>query len=99
MKFKKESMPLNKNLYNKLNNVCIFNNLKLEFKNGMIFKVENTNINFIEPHRFIIEINDISLILLCYDNLNLYLYEKTNLINVPKLKELINAIRSNNCGA
>ena len=99
MKFKKESMPLNKNLYNKLNNVCIFNNVKLEFKNGMIFKVENTNINFIEPHRFIIEINDISLILLCYDNLNLYLYEKSNLINVPMLKELINAIRSNNCGA
>lgn len=99
MKFKKESMPLNKNLYNKLNNVCIFNNVKLEFKNGMIFKVENTNINFIEPHRFIIEINDITLILLCYDNLNLYLYEKSNLINVPVLKELINAIRSNNCGA
>ena len=27
--------------YNKLNNLCIFNNLKLEYKSGLIFKMEN----------------------------------------------------------
>lgn len=39
--------------------MCLFNNLKLEFKNGLIFKVNETNVNFIKPHRFIIKINDI----------------------------------------
>ena len=99
MKFEKVNMPLNENLYNKLNNMCIFNNLKLEYKNGIIFRVADTNVNFIEPHRFIIKVNDISLVLLCYDNLNLYLYDKDIVVNVPLLKELIEKIRSKNYGA
>lgn len=99
MKFEKVNMLLNENLYNKLNNMCIFNNLKLEYKNGIIFRVTDTNVNFIEPHRFIIKVNDIALVLLCYDNLNLYLYDKDVVVNVPLLKELIEKIRSINYGA
>lgn len=99
MNFIKENMPLNKNLYNKLNNMCIFDNLKLDFKNGIIYKVENTNLNFIEPHRFIIKVNDIALVILCYDNLNLYLYDEDTKINVPMIKEIIKLIRSGNYGA
>lgn len=99
MKFDREDMPLNKNLYNKLNNVCIFNNVKLEFRNGIIFKVADMNVNFIEPHRFIIKVNDVALVLLCYDNLNLYLFNKDIRINVPILKEIINNIRSKSYGA
>ena len=93
MKYSIEEMPLNKNLYNKLNNLCHFNNLKFEVKNGVIFKVEETNINFIEPHRFIIKLKDIALILLCYDNLNLYLYDKKTPINVPLIKEIVKTIK------
>lgn len=48
MKFSKENMPLNESLYNKLNNVYIFNNLKLEIKNGIIFKVVDTNVIFLK---------------------------------------------------
>ena len=81
MKFERENMPLNKNLYNKLNNVCIFNNVKLEVRNGIIFKVADMNVNFIGPHRFITKVNDISLVLLCYDNLNLYLFNIKLTIN------------------
>ncbi|MGN1379049.1 MAG: hypothetical protein ACI4XR_01450 [Bacilli bacterium] len=99
MKFEKVNMPLNRNLFNKLNNMCIFNNLKLEFKNGLIFKVVDTNVNFIEPHRFIIKVDDVALVLLCYDNLNLYLYDKDIIVNVPLLKELITKIRSKSYGA
>lgn len=99
MKFERENMPLNKNLYNKLNNVCIFNNVKLEVRNGIIFKVADMNVNFIEPHRFIIKVNDIALVLLCYDNLNLYLFNKEIRINVPMLKKIINNIRSKSYGA
>lgn len=94
MKYVSEKMPLNNNLYNKLNNVCVFSNIKLEVINGIVFKVKDMNISFIEPHRFVIVINDIKLILLCYDNLNLYLYDKDKPINMPILREIINSIKS-----
>lgn len=55
-------MPLNRKLYNKLYNLCHFNNFKIEVKNGIIFELEDTNINFIEPHRFIINFKNISLV-------------------------------------
>lgn len=41
-------MPVNGNLFNKLNNMFIFNNLKLKFKNGLIFKVADTNVNWLK---------------------------------------------------
>lgn len=93
MKIKKEKLPLNNNLYNKLNNICNFSNIKLEVINGIVFKIKDINISFIEPHRFVIVVNDIKLILLCYDNLNLYLYEKDKPINIPILREIINEIK------
>ena len=93
MKFEKEKLPLNNNLYNKLNNICNFSNIKLEVVNGLIFKAKDMNISFIEPHRFVIVVNDIKLVLLCYDNLNLYLYEKDKPINIPILKEIIDGIK------
>lgn len=94
MKFVSEKMPLNNNLYNKLNNICVFSNIKLEVINGIVFKVKDMNISFIEPHRFVIVINDIKLVLLCYDNLNLYLYEKDKPINMPILREMIISLKS-----
>ncbi|NLD20672.1 MAG: hypothetical protein GX663_10610 [Clostridiales bacterium] len=93
MKFEKEKLPLNNNLYNKLNNICNFSNIRLEVVNGLIFKAKDMNISFIEPHRFVIVVNDIKLVLLCYDNLNLYLYEKDKPINIPILKEIIDGIK------
>lgn len=77
-------------IYNKLFNVCNFNNLKLEVKNGLICEIESTNINFIEPHRFIVKVNNISLVLLCYDNLHFCLYDKSFPINMSMLRKLIN---------
>ncbi len=94
MKYVSEKMPLNNNLYNKLNNICVFSNIRLEVINGIVFKVKDMNISFIEPHRFVIFIDDIKLILLCYDNLNLYLYDKDKPINMPILREIINSIKS-----
>ena len=79
--------------------MCIFNNLKLEFKNGIIFKVADTNINFIGLHRFFIKVDDVILVLLCYANLNLYLYNENIVVNAPLLKELIEEIRNKNYGS
>jgi len=96
MKITNEKLEINENLYGKLKNICNFNNISIEVINGIIFKIKNTNISFIEPHRFILEINDIKLVLLCYDNLNLYLYDKSTPINVAILRELITAIKGGN---
>lgn len=93
MKLVKEKLPMNNNLYSKLSNICKFSNIKLEVINGVIFRVKDMNISFIEPHRFVIIIKDIKLILLCYDNLNLYLYEKDKPINIPILKNIISNIK------
>ena len=96
MKITNEKLEINENLYGKLKNICNFNNISIEVINGIIFKIKNTNISYIEPHRFILEINDIKLVLLCYDNLNLYLYDKCTPINVAILRELITAIKGGN---
>ena len=90
MKITNEKLEINENLYGKLKNICNFNNISIEVINGIIFKIKNTNISYIEPHRFILEINDIKLVLLCYDNLNLYLYDKSTPINVVILRLLQN---------
>lgn len=93
MKYLKKEMPLNKKLYEKVFNLCHFSNVRLDFKKGVIFKIEDTNINFIEPHRFIIKLKDIVLILLCYDNLNLYLYNKETPIKINLIKAIIDNIK------
>ena len=93
MKYTSKNLPLNNNLYNKLKNICNFSNIRIDVINGIIFEIKDMNISFIEPHRFVIVINDIKLVLLCYDNLNLYLYSKKNLINIPILREMIENIK------
>jgi len=93
MRYDKEIIPINEKLYKKLFNLCNFKNVKLDVINGIAFKVKDTNINFIEPHRFIISINNYKLILLCYDNINLYLFDKEVPITVPIVSDLISKIK------
>lgn len=71
MKVENEELKLNENLYRKLQNICNFSNIDIE----VVVKILDTNVSYIEPYRFILTINDIKIVLLCYDNLNLYLYD------------------------
>lgn len=96
MKFYNEELKLNENLYSKLKNICNFSNIDIEVIKGIVFKIKNTNISYIEPHRFILSINDIKIVLLCYDNLNIYLYDKSMPINIAILRELIDALKGVN---
>lgn len=89
MKIPKEELKLNENLYRKLQNICNFNNIDIEVIKGIVFRVLDTNISYLEPHRFIITVNDIKIVLLCYDNLSLCLYDKSVPINTAILKKLI----------
>lgn len=89
MEFKKEELKVNEKLLNKIRMLCKFNNSKLEFKNGYVFKIKGTNINILEPHRFIISVKDIKLVVLSYDNLNICVYSKNNMMSIAKLRKII----------
>lgn len=93
MKIKSEKLGINESLYKKINYLCEFNNVKLKFISGIVFKVEDTNINYLEPRRFIIKVNNYAIVLLCYDNLHLYLFDRTMPISVARLKDLINYLK------
>ncbi len=49
--------------------------------------------NYLEPHRFIIKVNDYCIGLLYYDNLNLYLFDRVTSITVVRLKDLIHYLK------
>lgn len=89
----KKKLPINESLYKKLYNLCEFSNLKLRFISGVIFRMENTNANYLEPHRFIIRVQDYTIELLCYDNLHLYLFDRMTPITVTRVKDLIDYLK------
>ena len=86
-------MPINESLYKKLYHLCEFSNLKLKFISGIIFRIENMNVSYLESHRFIIKVNDYMIELLCYDNLHLYLFNRTMPIQVARVKDLIDYLK------
>ncbi len=93
IKFYNEELKLSENLYSKLKNIFSFSNIVIEVIKGIVFKIKNTNISYIWLHRFILSINDIKMVLICYDNFNIYLYDKTIPINMAILRELIYALK------
>ena len=58
----KKELEVNEKLLNKINLLCKFNKSKVEFKKGNIFKIKQTNLNILEPHRFIISVKEYKLI-------------------------------------
>lgn len=74
-------------------NICSFNNLKCEFIQGKILSIENTNISFIEPHRVIIKIKEKKLLLIYYDQENLFLYNRYMPLEIKKLDALLKTIK------
>lgn len=96
MKVKQEKLPINESLYRKLYHLCEFSNLKLKFISGVIFRIKNMNVSYVEPHRFIIKVNDYMIELLCYNNLHLYLFDRTMPISVVRVKDLIDYLKGVN---
>lgn len=97
MKYIKKKLPISKELNKKIDNVCIYRNIKYEFHRGLILEIENTNISFIEPHQYHIKICDLTLILLSFDNNHIFLYNRYNLIDIAQLKAIIDSVKDNYC--
>lgn len=77
----------------KIECTCSFNNAKCEFTQGKILTFEGTNISFIEPHRVEIKVKDKNILLLYFDENNLFLYDRTMPITIEILNNILKSIK------
>ena len=61
MQIIKEKLEIDEALERKINNILKFNNIKATIKTGNIISLTNTNLAYIEPHKF--EINGVTYLL------------------------------------
>ena len=83
----KEEISLEESLKKKIEFICEFAKVQPTIINGSIRKIDKTNLNYIEPHRIII--NDITFLAFNYSN-EIFI---ENLSNKIKLSELENYIK------
>lgn len=92
--YKKDTLKIAKLADKRILTACQYNNAKVEFIRGNIISVDNTNVSFIEPHRAIIDIRNVKLVVIYYDNDSLFLFDRTRPITVCKLINLFKKIRN-----
>ena len=83
----KEEISLEESLKKKIEFICEFAKVQPTIINGSIRKIDKTNLNYIEPHRIII--NNITFLVFNYSN-EIFI---ENLSNKIKLSELENYIK------
>lgn len=87
IKIVKEEIEIDESLVSRLNVICDFCNTTPIIENGSIWKIEHTNLTYIEPHRIII--NNKLYLAFTYSN-EIYVH---NLGKKIKLSELENYIK------
>ena len=60
------------------------NNVKCELIEGKIIDLENTNVNFIEPHQVVIRVKSYIVLVLSFDKDYLFLYDRMISITIRK---------------
>ena len=90
---KKEPLKLAKTIDKQICSACNYNNAKCEFIRGCIITVNRTNVSFIEPHRAIINIKNVKLVLVYFDDNNLFLFDRSIPFTTSKLVSLFKKIR------
>lgn len=83
----------NEQLEKKIAFTCSFNNAKYEFEQSHIINLEGINVSYIEPHRYIIKINNLKIILLYFDEDNMFLYNRSMPIDIKKLKLVLSKMK------
>ena len=86
----KKEIDMEKSLKKRLEIICDFCNTTPTIINGSIRKIDKTNLNYIEPHRIII--NNIMFLAFNYSN-EIYI---NNLSKKIKISELENYIKNMN---
>lgn len=88
-----EYLIRNEKFEKKIRIACDFHSAKYEFTQGRILNVDKTNISFIEPHRFLISVNGKKILVLYFDEDNMFLYNRTMPINMKKLNLILSAMK------
>lgn len=92
----KKSVYLKRNekLENKIKFACRFNNAKYEFIEGHIINIEGVNLSYIEPHKYIIRNKKYKIIVLYFDEENMFLYNRTLPIDIKKLTMILSTMKN-----
>lgn len=83
----------NEKFERKIRIACDFHNAKYEFIRGSIINLDKVNVSFIEPHRFLIKLNGKKIIVLYFDEENMFLYNRTMPIDIKKLNLVLDAMK------
>ena len=75
---KKDYVDLRRNekFEKKIRIACDFHSAKYEFTQGRILNVDRSNVSFIEPHRFLIKLNGKKILVLYFDEDNMFFYNR-----------------------
>lgn len=88
-----EELNQNSSFEKKIETICSFNNVSCSFEKGKIFNVDKTNISFIEPHKIYINIKNKKIMLIYFNEDNLFLYNRTMPITTKQLDTLLKEIK------
>ena len=77
----------------KIKIACDFHNAKYEFTQGKVINLDKVNVSFIEPHRFLIRVNNKKILVLYFDEDNMFLYNRTMPIDIKKLNKILSAMK------
>ena len=83
----------NEKFERKIRIACDFHSAKYEFTRGKILNVDKVNVSFIEPHKFLIELNGKKIIVIYFDEDNMFLYNRTMKIDIKKLNLILDTMR------
>ena len=93
MSYNVEKLIKDEELEKKIILICSFNKAKYNIKQGRIIYIDDSNISFIEPHRIIIKVNNYKLLLLYYDDENIFLYDRRMQIDLKKIEIMLSKLK------
>ena len=88
-----EYLRRNEKFERKIRIACDFHSAKYEFTQGRILNVDRTNVSFIEPHRFLIKLNGKKILVLYFDEDNMFLYNRKMPIDMKKLNLILGTMK------
>ena len=81
---------------NKILRIKDITKLNIEYITGKNIIFNNSNLGLKEPHKIIISNDKKRIVLLCYDDINLYNEDLSEIITISKLTDMIKEILENN---
>lgn len=88
-----EELKRNEKFERKIRIACDFHSAKYEFTQGRILNVDRVNASFIEPHRFVIKLNGKKILVLYFDEENMFLYNRRIPIDIKKLNLILDTMK------